>query len=65
MVFVPIAIFNTLGFIAEVVEDTSGITSNKVAPWVSRYQYNRIVYIENNHIQDENKITYIKSYIKN
>ena len=65
MVFVPIAIFNTLGFIAEVVEDTSGITSNKIAPWVSRYQYNRIVYIENNKIQDENKIKYIKRYIKN
>ena len=63
--FVPIAIFNMLGFIAEMVEDTNGITSNKIAPWVSRYQYNRIVYIENNSIEDENKIVYIKSYIEN
>ena len=65
IVFIPIVIFNTLGFIADILEDTSGITSNKIAPWISRYQYNRIVYIENNNIQDENKIKYIKNYIKN
>ena len=65
IVFIPIAFFNILGFIADIVEDTSGITSNKIAPWISRYQYNRIVYIENNNIQDENKIKYIKNYIKN
>ena len=65
IVFIPIAFFNILGFIADIVEDTSGITSNKIAPWISRYQYNRIVYIENNNIKDENKIKYIKNYIKN
>ena len=65
IVFIPIAIFNALVFVADIVEDTSGITSNKIAPWISRYQYNRIVYIENNNIKDENKIKYIKNYIKN
>ena len=65
IVFIPIAFFNILGFIADIVEDKSGITSNKIAPWISRYQYNRIVYIENNNIKDENKIKYIKNYIKN
>ena len=64
-IFVIISIGNSLGFIADLVEDETGITSNKIAPWISRYQYNRIVYIENNKIQDENKIKYIKQYIKN
>ena len=64
-IFVIISIGNILGFIADLVEDETGITSNRIAPWISRYQYNRIVYIENNQIQDENKIKYIKQYIKN
>ena len=32
---------------------------------ISQYQFNKIVYIENNNIQNENKIKYIKKYIKN
>lgn len=64
-VFAIISIGNILGFTAQILEDETGITSNKIAPWISRYQYNRIVYIENNKIQDDNKIKYIKQYIQN
>ena len=65
VIFAIISIGNTLGLLADVIEDDTGINSNKVAPWISRYQYNKIVYIENNKIDDENKINYIKRYIKN
>lgn len=65
LVFVIISIGNTLGLIAQVVEDEAGVTSNKIAPWISRYQYNKIVYIENNKIEDKNKMEYLKKYIKN
>lgn len=64
-VFAIISVGNILGFTAQILEDETGITSNKIAPWISRYQYNRIVYIENNKIQDDNKIKYIKQYIQN
>ncbi len=65
VIFIIITIGNILGFISQVFEDETGITSEKIAHWISRYQYNQIVYIENSKIQDENKINYIKKYIKN
>ena len=65
VIFAIISIGNTLGLLADVIEDDTGINSNKVAPWISRYQYNKIVNIENNKIDYENKINYIKRYIKN
>lgn len=65
LIFIIISVGNILGLVAQIVEDESGVTSNKIAPWISRYQYNKIVYIENNKIEDENKIKYLKSYIEN
>lgn len=61
-VFVIIAIGNTLGLLANLVKDFTGTLSQKIAPWVSMYKYNEIVYIENGNI--ENKTEKIKQYIK-
>lgn len=63
-IFLIISICNILGLIADMVEDETGINSNKIAPWISRYKYNRIVYLENNQLERENKIEYIKRYIQ-
>ena len=63
-IFLIISICNTLGLIADIIEDETGINSNKIAPWISRYKYNRIVYLENNQLERENKIEYIKRYIQ-
>ena len=60
-----VAIGNTLGLVEQCVEDETGIVSNKIAPWVARYQYNQIVYLENNQLEKKKKIEYIKQYIKN
>ena len=64
-IFIIIIIGNTLGLVAQIIEDESGIKSNKVAPWISRYHYNKLVYIENNGIEDKNTIKYIKKYMEN
>lgn len=63
LIFIIIGIGNMQGLIAQIFEDNTAILSNKIAPWVSKYKYNKIVYIENNKIDDENKINYIKQYI--
>lgn len=63
-IFLIISICNTLGLIADIIENETGINSNKIAPWISRYKYNRIVYLENNQLERENKIEYIKRYIQ-
>lgn len=63
-IFLIISICNILGLIADMIEDETGINSNKIAPWISRYKYNRIVYLENNQLERENKIEYIKRYIQ-
>ena len=62
--FLIVAVGNSLGFISSLVEDETGLKSNKIAPWVSRYKYNKIVYLENNNLQSEDKINYIKEFIK-
>ena len=64
IIFILIFITNTLGLIARVLEDETGRTSKNLAPWVTRYRYNEIVYLENNNLETENKIKYIKEYIK-
>lgn len=60
-----IGISNLLGLTADLLEDETGMTSHKIAGWVARYQYNRIVYLENNQIEDSNEINYLKRYIQN
>ena len=64
IVLVIIAVGNTLAFVSERVETTDGIQSKNIAPWISRYKYNEIVYLENNNLEPENKMEYIKKYIK-
>ena len=65
VVFGIVVIGNILGLVAQCVEDETGTTSRKIAPWIARYQYNQIMYLENNQLQPENKVEYIKQYIKN
>lgn len=60
-----ISIGNVLGFFADILTDETGMPSNKIAPWVARHEYNRVVYLENHKIQDENEIRYIEEYIEN
>lgn len=64
VILVVVAIGNTLAFVSERVETTDGRQSKNIAPWISRYKYNEIVYLENNNLEPENKIEYIKKYIK-
>lgn len=63
LLFTIISVGNIFGFSAEMLDDNTGMTSSKVANWVSKHQYNKISYIEDNNIQDENEIDYIKNYI--
>ena len=65
ILLIVICIGNSLGLIASNINDETAINSNRIAPWISQYQFNKIVYIENNNIQDDNKIQYIKKHIKN
>lgn len=65
LIFIISGIGNLLGMIAQITEDTTGIASNRIAPWISKYKYNKIIYIENNGINDENKLEYIKQYVAN
>ncbi len=59
-----IIIGNVLGFIASIVEDETWVKSSKLASWITRYQYNKIVYLENNQLDAEEKIELIKEFIK-
>lgn len=65
LILAIISIGNLLGLTADLLEDETGITSHKIAGWVARYQYNQIVYLENNQIEDSNEINYLKRYIQN
>lgn len=64
LIFILISIGNILGLIANIVEDETGIKSKKIAPWISRYKYNEIIYLENNNKEPENKIKFVKKYIQ-
>lgn len=64
LVFVVVFIGNALGFISNILEDETGILSKKIAPWISRYRYNEIIYWENNNLSAEEKINNIKEFIK-
>lgn len=63
-VMIVIIIGNTLGLISSIMEDNTGIKSSKLANWISRYNYNKIVYLENNQLDTEKKIELIKEFIK-
>lgn len=58
-----VSLGNVLGLISKHIETEDGRISKKIAPWISRYKYNEIVYLENNNLE-ENKIDHIKKYIK-
>ena len=62
--FLAIGIGNVLGFVADKINDENMYYGNKLASWVSKYNYNEIIYYENNNIQDEDKINKIKKFIK-
>ena len=62
--FLAIGIGNVLGFVADKINDENMYYGNKLASWVSKYNYNEIIYYENNNIQDEDKIKKIKKFIK-
>lgn len=60
-----IAIANGLGFASQILETDSENITSRITPWISRYQYNKIVYIANNKIDDSKKMQYIKNYVAN
>ena len=61
---IVIIIGNTLGLISSIMEDNTGIKSSKLANWISRYNYNKIVYLENKQLDTEKKIELIKEFIR-
>lgn len=63
IIFIVIATGNVLGLVADNIKDENMYYGGKIASWVSRYNYNEIVYYENNAIQDEDKINAIKKFI--
>lgn len=65
ILLVLILIGNSLGLISSFYKNTDYMESSKIAQWISKYNYNKIVYIEKKHIQDDNIIEYIKQYITN
>lgn len=62
--FLAVGIGNILGLVADNIKDENMYYGNKLASWVSKYNYNEIIYYENNNIQDEDKINKIKKFIK-
>ena len=62
--FLAIGIGNILGLVADNIKDENMYYGNKLASWISKYNYNEIIYYENNNIQDEDKINKIKKFIK-
>ena len=53
-----------LGLAAKVVEINDEELSQKIAPWVARYKYNEIIYLEKNNLETESKIQKVEEYIK-
>lgn len=64
IVLILIMFGNICGYIASLTNDETYVINNKLAPWISRYQYNRIVYLENNNIEEKEKIDLINDYIE-
>ncbi len=64
VIFLIISVGNILGLLATVFQDKSTMMNNNIASWVSKYQYNKIIYLENNNLKDEEKIELIKRYIE-
>ena len=64
-IFIIISIGDILGIVADSLNNVTGEVSKKIAPWIEKYKYNEIAYIESNFIDDENEIEKIKQYIKN
>lgn len=63
--FIIITIGNILGFSASTINDETYNIQSSIAPWIEKYKFNKIAYIENNKIENENIINYCKNYIKN
>lgn len=64
VMFLIITIGNILGLLATIFQNKSTMMNNDIASWVSKYQYNKIIYLENNDLKDEEKIELIKRYIE-
>ena len=64
IIFIVIATGNVLGLVADNIKDDNMYYGGKIASWVTKYNYNEIVYYENNGIQDEDKINAIKKFIE-
>ena len=64
VIFLIIAVGNILGLLSTVFQDKSTMMNNNIASWISKYQYNKIIYLENNNQKNEEKIELIKRYIE-
>ena len=60
-----VCIGNILGLTAQTIKDDTGLIKSKIAPWVSAYQYKKIIYMDENQIDNDKKVEYLKKYIKN
>lgn len=59
-----IVILNILGFTSSLIKDETSNKKANTAIWISEYKYNRIMYMQNNKMQNDEQIDYIKQYIK-
>ena len=63
IIFIIISGFNLLGLTADSLNEDNPILSNKIAPWISKYKYNIIVYNANYKIQNEDQLNKTISFI--
>lgn len=63
IIFIIISGFNLLGLTADLLNEDNPILSNKIAPWISKYKYNIIVYNANYKIQNEDQLDRTISFI--
>ena len=57
-----IAIENILGFVSSLIKDDE--ISSKIAPWIDKYQYSKIIKLEENKIDIQQEKIALRKYIK-
>lgn len=64
IIFGVIVIGNTIALATTLSEDKDGTAKLHIAKWLNRYNYNEIIYMQRNNIQNEEKIQKISEYIE-
>lgn len=65
IIFGVIVIGNIMALATTLSEDKDGTAKLHIAKWLNRYNYNEIIYMQRNNIQNEEKIQKISEYIEN